>query len=490
MGIEITSEHFAPDAVPRFSQKLEHNLSALKRLIQQSHFGRGPQSLGAELELYIVDDQGQCALLNEQLLKEAADPKLTLELNRYNLEYNLAPFDLSDQPFSQTEQQMVNCLQKLNDLAALHQARVVPIGILPTLRPQDLEPQVITARKRYQALIQQLRSLRQAPYQIDIRGQDHFKLATENIAFEGSNTSFQIHYRVATEDFVDTYNAFQLVTPLVMAVAANSPFLLGHSLWQETRIPLFKQSIDCRQLGAQEWHPSARVHFGHGWVRQSASEVFEEAVRLFQPLIPICGEDDPLEQMQSGKTPSLEELRLHLGTTWTWNRPVFDHHDNGHLRIELRALPSGPTPIDMVANAAFYIGLAEGVKARINDLLPSLPFALAEHNFYRSAQFGLDANLVWPSQTQCKLQERPVRELLEEYLEIAQQGLGQIGLADEGRRYLQVIEDRLNRGINGAIWQRQQVQACEQHDGRQQALHRMLERYIVAAHSNTPLASW
>ena len=46
-----------------------------------------PRSLGAELEMYIVDAQGMPLYANQEILADAGDPQLTLELNRYNLEY-------------------------------------------------------------------------------------------------------------------------------------------------------------------------------------------------------------------------------------------------------------------------------------------------------------------------------------------------------------------------------------------------------------------
>src|SRR4029453_16043464 len=55
--------------------------------------------------------------------------------------------------------------------------------------------------------------------------------------------------------------------------------------------------------------------------------------------------------------PGLGELRLHQGTVWRWNRAIYDPAGGGHLRVEMRALPAGPTVVDMLANAAFLVGL-------------------------------------------------------------------------------------------------------------------------------------
>ena len=143
------------------------------------------------------------------------------------------------------------------------------------------------------------------------------------------------------------------------------------------------------------------------------------------------------EERAAGKTPSLAELRLHQSTVWLWNRPIYDDADGGMLRIEMRALPAGPTAVDMAANAALLIGLAEGIRPRIHELLPAIPFDIAEYNFYRAAQHGLDAQLVWPAFDQSGYQEQSIRAIIERLLPVARQGLDTIGIAaHESARYL------------------------------------------------------
>jgi len=377
-------------------------------------------------------------------------------LNRYNLEYNLSPYPLSDSPFLKTEREIRNKLQSLGVVAAQHGGRIVPIGILPTLTQADFGSHCITDKKRYHALVSQLIKRRGNEFQIDINGENPLKLQMEDITLEGANTSFQVHYRVDPEHYADTYNAIQLMTPLAVAIGANSPTLFGHSLWHETRIPLFKQSIDTRHIDRYSWKEPARVNFGHGWVRRGPAELFEEVVRLYPPLLPICAEQSG--ELKSGGAPSLAELRLHQSTVWLWNRPVYDDADGGHLRVEMRALPAGPTAIDMVANAAFLIGLAEGIRPHINELLPALPFNMADYNFYRAAQNGLDAKLVWPQLDQSGCKEQSVFSIIEELLPCAQRGLASIGISsEEASRYLSVIEERLNKQQTGSIWQQKRL---------------------------------
>jgi gamma-glutamyl:cysteine ligase YbdK (ATP-grasp superfamily) len=491
MGIEIDKTEFTAQDYARFQDRLEHNLAALAQVLADPAFGLGPRSLGAELEMYLVDAAGRPLFANQEILAESDDPQLTLELNRYNLEYNLTPYTIGEQPFRATEREIVNQLEILGRQAARHGGRIVPIGILPTLRQEDFGPHCITDRRRYHALVQQLIRRRGSKFHIDINGPQPLQLEMEDITLEGANTSFQVHYRVDPRDYADTFNAVQLMTPLAVALGANSPTLFGHVLWQETRVPLFKQSIDTRHLDRYGWNAPARVHFGRGWARQGALELFTEVVRIYEPLLPICDDIDPLDELAAGSIPFLAELRLHQSTAWLWNRPIYDNVDGGMLRIEMRALPAGPTAVDMVANGAFLIGLAEGIRPQINELLPGLPFQAADYNFYRAAQHGLAAKLVWPDVRQYGCREQPITEIIEEMLPVAAAGLHRIGVDyEEANYYLGVIERRLRSRQTGAAWQLAMLDKLNHGQHREKALHQMLEHFIARSHSNTPVAEW
>jgi gamma-glutamyl:cysteine ligase YbdK (ATP-grasp superfamily) len=491
MGIEIDRIRFAPEDYRAFEQRLEENLVALYQLADDPGFARGPGSLGAELEMYLVDADGKPLYANQEILDQANDPQLTLELNRYNLEYNLSPYALSDAPFAATEKEILTKLAYLRQVAADYGGRVVPIGILPTLRQSDFGPHCITDRRRYHALVEQLIERRGGQFHIDINGEDPLKMEMADITLEGANTSFQVHYRVSPRDYADTYNAIQLMTPLALALAANSPTLFGHSLWHETRVPLFKQSIDTRLVDRYSWNEPARVGFGQGWARRGAGELFREVARIYPPLLPICNDRSPAEEIAAGLTPSLAELRLHQSTVWLWNRPIYDDADGGMLRVEMRSLPAGPTPVDMVANAAFLIGLAEGIRPRINELLPSIPFVIAEYNFHRAAQYGLEARLVWPEFRQSGYREQDICSVIEKLMPLAYEGLERIGIdSAETSRYLGVIEQRLARRQTGAIWQQKKLAQLKQGLPSETALHALLEEIIGHSAANLPVAEW
>ncbi len=492
MGLSIDRDHFDEEEYAQFGRRLIHNLQALKHLVERPGFGEGPVSIGAELELSIIDSQGKAFPINRTLLNCAHDDHLQLELDRFNLEYNLSPVALSGQPFSHIQKQLAHAIQSLEQCAGGLGGRIVPIGILPTLCARELDSPAMSDLPRYRALSSALRRLRDGPFCIHINGPEPLTVTCSDVTLEGATTSFQVHLRINPKDFASVYNAAQFVTPLVLGLSANSPIFLEHCLWEETRVALFKQAIDSRKVQEGDWQPPARVSFGHGWVRQGAYELFAEAVALHPPLLPVMGLEDPLECVWQGKLPRLEELRLHQGTVWRWNRAIYDASADGHVRVELRTLPSGPTPIDMAANAAFLIGLTLGMRHRIEKILHQFPFEYAHRNFYRSAEYGIDAMLVWPNTATHGLRERSLCDIAKELLPVAADGLEEAGVhQDEVRRMLKVVRDRLQARMNGARWQLRRLKHYEQQGlTRSMALVHMLEDYIQTARTDTPVSRW
>ncbi|MDG9666162.1 glutamate-cysteine ligase family protein [Hahella sp. CR1] len=488
MGRHIDKARFSAQEYVDFQRRLQENLATLRSLLDDPAFGVGPPSFGAELELYIIDKHGRPTAKNQEIQAAVDDPNLTLELNRFNLEYNLEPTPAAGTPFRALQQQIDGVLQSLETHAAAQGASLLPIGILPTLTSEDMGPEAITESPRYQALARQLRDKRGEDFHISIKGRDTLDLYWQDVSLEGANTSFQFHYRVNPGDFADAFNAAQLATPLAVALAANSPLFLGRRLWHETRIALFKQATDCRMETPLRFRLPARVLFGNGWVRKDAHEIFCEGVSLFEPLLPICGDDDA---PRPGQAPPLDELRLHQGSIWAWNRPIYDPVDGGHIRIEIRALPAGPSTTDMLANAALMVGLIEGLRPSMQEMLPAIPFRYCEYNFYRAAKYGLRARLFWPGQDGEGLQERPVMDILEHMLPVAEQGLNALPIdPEEIRHYLGVCSQNLAQPVNGALWQLRMLEKLRLQRNDEEALRELVIRYQDNYRSGEPLHRW
>lgn len=490
MGQEIDITHFSDKDYQQFQNRLQDQLITLEKQLANPEFGEGAQTLGAEVELSIADNNLDPSLINEEIITKSQDPHLQHELNKYNLEYNLEPVLFNGPAFGGIKKQLDKAITSLNRQCQDFKSKVVPIGILPTLQKQHATKAIMTNIKRYQALADGIEKLRMGSINVDINGAESLKMQSNAITLEGANTSFQLQIRVPPSEFVDVFNAVQIATPLAVAVGANSPILFNKILWNETRIALFKQSVDCRRDEEHsKWRQPHRVSFGYGWVRKSALECFAENVALFPPLLPVSKPNDYIEQSTDG--PDLYELRMHQGVVWHWNRAVYDPVDGGHLRIEMRSLPSGPTPIDMIANAAFLIGLAYAIKKDISQFLVSYPFMFAEYNFYRAAKHGLDAHLVWPLKKCDYSQSKPIKEILKHYIPQAADSLMSLGVdVKEVKQLMGIIESRIETRQNGADWQMRMVNSLDKRESREVAIKMMLEKYISLSHRGEPVHEW
>lgn len=486
MGTGIVKKNFTEEDYLDFSGRLEVQLAQLREQLAKPAFHRKVFSLGAELEVYLLDNNYLPAPINQKLLGLSNNPQFTTELGRYNLEMNMTPVKLPGAAFSTLSAEIHAFLSELQKHASSIDAKVLPIGTLPTLKKEHFHPSYMTDTPRYHALAQGLSRKEGNRYKININGKDSFLMEGEGVAAEGANTSFQVHLRVPADHFVRCFNAAQLTIPLALSLAANSPLLSGHRLWHETRIALFKQSVDFRNSKGQNWRYPSRVTFGQGWLRQGAWELFAENVALFPAILPVVYDESP-----ETDPPPLSELCLHNGTVWSWNRAVYSNDEEGHLRIEFRALPAGPTVIDMMANAAFVIGLTLGTKETADELMTGLPFRLAEYNFYRSAQDGINAKLLWPSHYMGGINERPVTELIEQFLPLAREGLDILGSDKaDNDRLMNIIEERLAKRTNGAIWQLARYEHYRKSCSAEEASLRMLKDYMENFVNGKPVAQW
>ena len=493
MRTDIDREEFNERDYTRFAERLGECLSALGQLLERPGFGAGPATIGAKLELFLVDGAARPLPHSQAIRAAVADPRVTVELDRFNLELNASPALLAGRPFAILGGELNVLLDRVANAAKDHAGRPALIGILPTLSLADLRPGVSRDVPHYRALNSGRRRLRQDPFPIRIAGEDPLVLATEDVALEGANGSFQVHLRVDPAEFTRTYNAVQLATAPVLAVSGNSPTFLGHRLWEETRIAAFKQPVDDRQSHGPR-RQLARTALGTGWLRGGALELFTESVRLHQPLLPVLG-DQGLRagdgQGTEWRAPPLDELRLHQGTVRRWNRAIYDPTSGGHLRIEMRALPAGPTVMDMLANAAFLIGLSVWLAGQDQQWTYALPFERADHGFYRAAQHGLSARLSWPAGRRDQMRTCAAAKLVAELVPAARHGLLQAGVAAaEADGLLEVISARAASGQTGAVWQRATLAAAKRRHAPERALAIMLNHYLQYAETGMPVHTW
>ncbi|MGK2867762.1 MAG: glutamate--cysteine ligase [Mycobacterium sp.] len=488
MGEEVSRTEFSRAQRREYRRKVQLCLDVFETMLAQSSFEFDRPLTGMEIECNLVDGDYQPALRNQEVLASIADPAYQTELGAYNIEFNVPPRPLPGQSALELEGEVRASLNAAEAKAAESGAHIVMIGILPTLMPEHLAAGWMSDSTRYQALNDSIFTARGEDIDIDITGPERLSLQSADIAPESACTSMQLHLQVSPAEFAQNWNAAQVLAGPQLALGANSPYFFGHELWAETRIELFGQATDTRpdELKTQGVRP--RVWFGERWIT-SIFDLFEENVRYFPSLLPEISDEDPVAELAAGRTPQLSELRLHNGTIYRWNRPVYDVVDGKpHLRVENRVLPAGPTVIDMLANSAFYYGSLRALTDEDRPLWSKMSFAAAQHNFFAAARHGMDARLYWPGLGEVTADELVLRELLP----LAHEGLRRWGVAADVRdRYLGVIEARAKSGRNGAAWQTATVRALqEQGLARPAALAEMLRRYTHHMHTNEPVHTW
>jgi hypothetical protein len=488
MGEEVAQQEFTREDRTRYREKVRRCLDVFARMLRESRFDADAPMTGLEIELNLVDELGNPSLKNAEALAQIADPDFQTELGAFNLEINVAPKRLRDRGFTAFEDGVRASLNDAETKASKVGAHMVMIGILPTLSVEHMTPASLTPNPRYQLLSDQILAARGEDIVIDIDGPERLSTTTDSIVPEAACTSTQLHTQVSPAGFAAYWNASQAVAGVQLALGANSPFLLGRELWRETRIPLFEQATDTRgeELKAQGVRP--RVWFGERWIN-SIFDLFEENVRYFPALLPVLHDEDPLDVLEAGETPALAELRLHNGTIYRWNRPVYDVVGGvPHLRVENRVLPAGPTVADTMANAAFYFGLVRTLAEHERPLWSQMSFSAAEENFHVAARLGIDANVYWPGLGQVPATELVVRRLLP----MARAGLESWGVLPQERdRLLGIIEQRCVVGQNGASWFADRFHA-RLGDGsdRTGALRSTLNVYREHMHTNEPVHTW
>lgn len=493
MGEEVKRTTYDSAHRQEYRRKVQLCLNVFETMLAQSSFESDQPLTGMEIECNLVDADYQPAMSNRHVLDAIGDPAYQTELGAYNIEFNVPPHALPGHTGLVLEAEVRSSLNDAEIKAgAADGSHIVMIGILPTLMPEHLDHDWMSESARYAALNESIFTARGEDLPIDISGPEPLNWHAATIAPESACTSMQLHLQLAPEAFAANWNAAQIVAGPQLALGANSPYFFGHQLWAETRIELFTQSTDTRPQELKSQGVRPRVWFGEQWIT-SVVDLYQENIRYFGSLLPEVSEEDPVAELAAGRTPHLPELRLHNGTVYRWNRPVYDVVDGRpHLRLENRVLPAGPTVVDMLANSYFFYGILRGLSEADRPLWAGMDFAVAEANFYAAARYGIDARLHWPD-VRSGMREVMARELvLDTLLPIADEGLQRWGVDAEVRdRFLGVIEGRARAGRNGASWQVSTVQALQNGGmSRPAALAEMLRRYCEHMHANEPVHTW
>jgi len=439
----------------RFVRFLLDDVQSLQYMIENDWFETGITRIGAEQEMCLVDAK---TFKPAPIAMEALDtmknyPWVETELARFNLETNMTPRELKGKCFSDMEKENLGNLNKIRKKLDKLEAKLILTGILPTLRKPHLGMHNLTPKKRYYALMEAINNqLIGNAYELRLTGIDELLVQHDSPLLEACNTSFQVHLQVEPNNFVHMYNIAQALAAPTMAIAANSPIVFGRRLWHESRIALFQQSLDTRTTHDHMRERYPRVSFGSDWLKDSVLNIHREDIARFRVLISSDVEEKASAMIAANKVPKLRALQVHNSTVYRWNRPCFGISPNGkpHLRIENRVLPSGPTVIDEIANTALWIGAMTAYGQKYKDISKHMSFDDVRDNFGKAARFGIDSNFTWFKDKKISTCELIKKEILP----MAREGLAsqKVSKADISR-YLDVIEERAERHMNGARWQ-------------------------------------
>jgi len=482
----VTSE-IGKGSARAFSKALLKDLQALEKMLENGLIESGVRRFGCEQEMFLVNRAWRPAPVAMEVLERLDGEAFTTELARFNLEMNVEPMILGGACLSTLQESIEELLDMAREAASEEGADVVLAGILPTLGKSDLTLDNISPMPRYYALNESLTRMRGRAYRLQIQGRDELQIEHDSVMLEACNCSCQVHLQVDSTEFAPMYNAAQAMTGPVLAAAVNSPVLFGKRLWAETRIALFRQSIDTRSTSVHLREFSTRVRFGDRWVKESVAELFQEDIAQFRVLLAQETVEDPFEQLAAGDIPRLQALQLHNGTVYRWNRPCYGISEGKpHLRIECRVLPSGPTVLDEVANAAFWIGLVLGTKHEYGDITERLSFDDAKYNFLTASRQGLDAGFRWVDGQSVTAPEL----ILETLLPLARAGLEASVDRSEIDKYLGVIHDRVQSRGTGSDWMMRSLSEMEDRGSRSERMTALTAAIANRQSERKPCHEW
>jgi CBS domain-containing protein/gamma-glutamylcysteine synthetase len=475
----------------KFVKSLLNDVSALEYMLENEWFESDVTRIGAEQEIVMVEkDTFKPSLVAMEALEKMTEyPWVETELGKFNLETNLDPRVFTGDCFSALEAENSYKLNKIQEVLDTLDTSVLLTGICPTLRKYHLNLENLTPKKRYYALMEAInKQLIGHAYELRILGIDELLVKHDSPLLEACNTSFQVHLQVAPKDFVKLYNISLGLAAPIMAISANSPIVFGKRLWHETRIALFQQSLDTRTTHDHMRERSPRVSFGRDWIHHSILEIYREDIARFRVLLSSDIEEDSLAAIKNGQVPKLRALQVHNSTVYRWNRPCYGISDNGkpHLRIENRVLPSGPTVVDEVANACFWLGCMIGISESVDDIREEMSFVDARDNFGKAAKFGLDTKFTW-----FKDEKINAVDLIKRLLPIARKGLESRGVNPEDiNKYLGIIEKRAENHMTGARWMLRAFTKLHDNTNTDEALSVLTASMIQNQMTNRPVHEW
>jgi CBS domain-containing protein len=470
----------------KFIKHLLDDVKALEIMLDEGKIEDDIIRIGAEQEFCLVTEFWRPSKDAVPILATIDDPHFTTELARYNLEINLDPYELKSDCFSKVETQLNELLAKANAAAKKQKNKVLLTGILPTISKNELQFEYMTPHPRYKALNDIIKELRGADFELHIRGVDELSITHDSVLFEACNTSFQMHLQIPPKDFISSFNWAQAISGPILGVSTNSPLLLGRELWSETRIALFRQSLDTRNASFALKNQHPRVNFGNEWASGTIADIFKGDIAQHRVILEKDIQSSSLEDLKNGKIPKLQALCVHNGTIYRWNRPCYGVSKGiAHVRIENRYIPAGPTSLDEMANFVFWVGLMVGRPPKYDDMASCMDFRDVKSNFIKASRTGRQSIMQWMGETMS------VRKLvIDELLPIAKAGLKKMNIDGvDINRFLNIIEQRAGK-ITGAQWSINSYRQLRKTLKQDDALLALTKKMHENQSTNLPVHEW
>ena len=286
MGDRVEASALVVGRDPEVLRRLQRSVAVLRRMVDDGWFVAHEDTIGMEVELDLVDPLGRPRLVNDAVLERLGRADMQHELGQFNVELNIAPRRLQGRVLRDSEADLAEVLDHRRARIEGLGVRMVAVGMLPTLSAEQLTVERISHNPRYELLARRMRAARHRPFLVSIvDGCEPVEFTTDSVAPDAAATSLQLHLRVPPDRFAAYYNAAQTIAGAQVAVAANSPYLLGYQAWQETRITLMEQLLDTRRPKEVRTGAPARVRLGDRWINDPV-ELFDEVVGDFPPLFP------------------------------------------------------------------------------------------------------------------------------------------------------------------------------------------------------------
>src|SRR3954467_9702592 len=156
MGEDVAARNFSREDRQRYREKLRACLDVFGRMLSESKFDFERPLTGLEIEFNLVDERNDPAMRNAEVLAAIADVDFQTELGQFNIEINVRPRSLMGGAAEELEAELRASLNAAEEHARSVGAHIVMIGRLPTLAPEHLTGEALSANPRYRLISEQL----------------------------------------------------------------------------------------------------------------------------------------------------------------------------------------------------------------------------------------------------------------------------------------------------------------------------------------------